>query len=85
MYYDIKEVKYISGYKLEIGFENGTNGVADLKDYKNWGKVFKPFDNTEFFKKVFVHPELKVLCWPGDIDIAPETVYEMTNCGVLNK
>lgn len=82
MYYDIKNVKYISAYKLEVSFENGEKGIADLKEYKNWGEVFKPFDDKEFFKKVFVHPELKVLYWPGDIDIAPETVYEMANCNI---
>lgn len=39
----------------------------------------------EFFKKVFVHPELQVLAWSNDIDIASEAIYSMVTNSILNK
>lgn len=77
MYYDIVDFKYIKDYKLEIKFQNGKKGIVDLKSYKNKGGVFSAFEDISFFKKVFLNKELNVLCWPNNIDIAPETLYQM--------
>lgn len=35
------------------------------------------FKDLNYFKQVYVNKELGVLCWPGDVDIAPETIYSM--------
>ena len=32
MYYDIKEARYVDGYKLEIIFEDGKKGIVDLQE-----------------------------------------------------
>ena len=75
MYYDVKSVRYLHDYVLEVIFEDGIKGTADFSDYVKRGGVFSGFSDIEFFKKVFVNQELGVLTWPGDIDIAPETVF----------
>ena len=75
MYSYITDVKYMEGYKLEVTFESGEKGIIDLKDYSKRGGVFKNFSDLEYFRKVYV--EHGVLCWPGDVDIAPETIYSM--------
>ena len=75
MYYDIKNVKYLHDYTLEIVFNDGVKGTADFSDYANRGGVFSKFEDVDFFKQVFVNEELGVLTWPDDIDIAPETIY----------
>jgi hypothetical protein len=78
MSYDLVEVKYIEGYKLELTFENGKMGIIDLHGYINKGGVFSRFSDIEYFKKFYINKEIGVLCWPDDVDIAPETLYHET-------
>lgn len=75
MYYDVIDVRYIEGYKLEITFENKKKGVVDFHGYIRKGGVFCRFDDIEYFKKFYINKELGVLCWPDEVDIAPETLY----------
>lgn len=75
MYYDVVEAKYIEGCKLELTFENGKRGIVDLQDYIKKGGVFSRFSDIEYFKQFYINKELGVLCWPDDLDIAPETLY----------
>lgn len=73
MYYDIISVKHLENYKLEVIFETGEKGIIDLANIEKKG-VFKRFEDINYFKKAYIHEG--VLTWaPGDIDIAPETVY----------
>lgn len=75
MYYEVIEAKYIDGYKLELVFENGKKGIVDLYGYIQKGGVFSRFSDIEYFKRFYINKELGVLCWPDDVDIAPETLY----------
>ncbi len=75
MYYDVIEARYIEGYRLELTFENGKKGVVDFKDYVKLGGVFSRFSDLEYFKKFYINEEIGVLCWPDEVDIAPETLY----------
>jgi len=75
MYYDVVEVRYIEGYKLELTFDNGKKGIVDLQCYIQKGGVFSRFSDIEYFKRFYINKELGVLCWPDDVDIAPETLY----------
>jgi hypothetical protein len=75
MYYDVIEAKYLEGYKLELTFENGKKGVIDFKDYGKKGGVFSRFADMNYFKQFYINAEIGVLCWPDNVDIAPETLY----------
>lgn len=75
MYYDVIEARYIEGYKLEITFKNGKKGIVDFKDYSKLGGVFSRFSDLEYFRKFYINQEIGVLCWPDEVDIAPETLY----------
>lgn len=72
---DLIDARYISGYILELTFENGRKGLYDFKGYINKGGVFARFSDIEYFKQFYVNKELGVLCWPDGPDIAPETLY----------
>ena len=75
MDWDIVDLKYIEGYKLNLTFKNGKKGVIDLSDYSRRGGVFSRFTDMDYFKKVYI--DHGVLCWPDNVDIAPETIYSM--------
>ncbi len=75
MYYDAVSVKYCGDYQLEVEFVTGEKGVVDLSNIKRNG-IFSRFNDMDYFKSVYIHED--VLTWPpGDLDIAPETIYSM--------
>lgn len=75
MHYDIKEARHIEAYKIEVTFEDGKKGIADLKAYIEKGGVFSRFSDLEYFKDFHINKELGALCWPDGADIAPEVLY----------
>jgi hypothetical protein len=75
MYYDVVDSNYVKGFELAIVFKNGKSGAVDFKDYAKLGGVFGRFADLDYFKKYYVNTEIGALCWPDDLDIAPETLY----------
>ena len=75
---DITEAKYIADYKFEVVFKNGEKGIIDLRVYAGRGGVFSRFTDPDYVKLGYVNRDLGTLCWPGDVDIAPETIYRGT-------
>lgn len=67
----IKAAKYLSGFKLWISFDDGTDGEINLDGVLN-GPVFEPLRDLNLFKKVAVDPELATVVWPNGADFAPE-------------
>jgi len=72
----IKAVKYLSGFKLWISFDDGTDGEIDL-DGVLIGPVFEPLRDLNTFRKVVVDPELETVVWPNGADLAPEFLKEL--------
>ena len=66
-------VEPIDDTRLRVSFDNGAVGVFDCSPYmkeKYWSRLCSP----TYFRRVKV--ECGMLCWPDDIDIAPEDVWE---------
>jgi hypothetical protein len=68
--YRITNCKALNDYKVEITFADGVSGIADLKHLSGKG-VFKIWDDYGEFKKVFIHPFTKTLCWADELDLDP--------------
>ena len=60
-------------YRLELWFRTGEHRLFDARPYLNRG-VFQRLQDSELFKQAFV--ALDTVCWPGDLDIAPETLFD---------
>lgn len=74
MFLHISSAKYIENYKLEILFNNGKQGIADLKNALK-GPVFEPLKNKEKFTEFVVDAELGTIVWSNGADLAPEFIY----------
>ena len=61
------------GYFLELWFNTGDHRLFDARPYLQKG-VFTRLQNAELFKQAYV--ALDTVCWPGDLDIAPETLFD---------
>ena len=77
MHVKVKSVRYIKDYILDIEFENGEKGTADFSGFVDRGGVFDRFRDQKYFAQAAIDPEWGVIAWPGDVDIAPETVYRL--------
>ncbi|MBL0702084.1 MAG: DUF2442 domain-containing protein [Desulfosarcina sp.] len=74
MFLHVVNAKYLENYKIEVSFNNGRKGVADLSDALK-GSVFGPLRNKLKFSSFTVDEELETIVWPNGADLAPEYIY----------
>ncbi|HDN80823.1 MAG TPA: DUF2442 domain-containing protein [Chloroflexi bacterium] len=72
----VKDVKYVSDYKLLLTFEDGSVKLVDLEPYLD-GEIFEPLKDPAFFKKVRVDPDLDTIVWDNGADLSPDFLYEI--------
>ena len=84
MFLKIVKAKYINDYKIELSFNDGRVGIADLKEAL-YGNAFKPLINKKLFANFKLDDELKTITWDNNIDLAPEYLYFLSfkNCPEL--
>lgn len=78
MLWEIVKVKALSGYRLEVEFEDGVRGVVDMSD-DLWGPMFEPLKDPARFSEVFLEDGAPT--WPNGADIAPDAIYEDLTSG----
>jgi len=71
----VKEAKYLHDYVVWLRFNDGAEGLVDLKD-ELYGEVFEPLKDIERFKSFKVDPDLKTIVWSNGADLAPEFLYD---------
>ena len=76
MFPDIRSVRHLKDYQLELTFADGLKGIVD---FAGWivGKdgVFAPLEDMKFFSRVAVNPEIGTIVWPNGVDFDPEVLY----------
>jgi len=60
-------------FQMLVTFSTGETKLFDARPYLEKG-VFTRLKNLELFKQAYV--AFDTVCWPGDLDIAPETLYD---------
>lgn len=75
MEWDIVTLEYLGGYRLRLTFRSGETGEVELSSYASYGGVFSRFAEPDYFRQVYI--DHGVLSWPGEVDIAPETIYSL--------
>ena len=72
----IKKAEYIKDYKIKLFFSDGVNKIVDFAPIlTNKRKLFVPLSDLEYFKNF--HVDEITICWPNELDFAPEYLYEM--------
>jgi len=69
----VKSVRVRDDYLLEIEFRNGEIRLFDAKPYLEKG-AFRALKDLSRFRQAYV--AFDTVCWPGNLDIAPETLYD---------
>jgi hypothetical protein len=70
---EVNAVKATAPYRLLLDFNNGERRQFDMQPYLHY-PVFHRLQNASYFALARVN--YGTVTWPGDIDIAPETLYE---------
>lgn len=70
----ITEARYVKDYEVEVRFNDGRGGVADLSETLT-GPVFAPLRDKSLFSQLKVDAEAQTIVWPNGADLAPEYVY----------
>lgn len=81
MHPDVTRVEVIPPYGLRLAFADGTTGFIDGARWvlgKTAG-VFAALRDPVEFAKVFVDVEAGTIAWPHEIDIDPDTLYELAH------
>lgn len=73
--YRILHAEPLKHYRLKIRFSDGLEGIVDLSDLVGKG-IFSAWKNPKKFAQVSIDPECHTVCWPGGLDLAPDTLYE---------
>jgi hypothetical protein len=67
-------VQALSGFRLEVEFEDGVHGIVDLTSDLR-GPMFEPLRDPARFAEVGLDED-GVVCWPNGADLAPDALYE---------
>ncbi len=70
---DVMRVETQPDYRLLLEFENGEKRIFDMAPYMD-EKPFVKLKGSPLFAKASV--DYGTVVWPGNIDIAPETLYD---------
>jgi hypothetical protein len=69
------EATALDGYVVSVRFDDGIRGDVDLSYLTEYGRVFEPLKDREYFRQLRADEEAGTIVWPNDADIAPETLY----------
>lgn len=69
----VTQVRARDDFHLEIGFDTGEIRVFDARPYLEKG-IFRQLQELKLFQQAYV--AFDTVCWPGNLDIAPETLYD---------
>ena len=70
---DVVSVKPMPDFQIDLEYKNGERRLFDVRPLlavKPWNRIARP----EVFSLVKV--KYGTVVWPGEIDIAPETLYD---------
>ena len=73
MLLDVVNVKTTQDFQLELAFQNGERRRFDMRpllSMRPWDRIA----NAQLFHRAAV--AYGTVVWPGEIDIAPETLYD---------
>ena len=68
----VTRVETLENFQLKITFDESEVRIFDAKPYLEKG-VFQRLKNQAEFKQAFV--QWDTVCWPGELDISPATLY----------
>ena len=74
MFLHVSDARYLADYKVEVLFNDGITGIADLSSALE-GPAFQQLQDITVFAQLRVDKELDTIVWPNGADFALEFLY----------
>ena len=69
----VTHVQVHENFRLELKFNTGETRIFDARPYLDKG-IFQRLKDPALFRQAYV--AFDTVCWPGNLDIAPATLYD---------
>jgi hypothetical protein len=70
----VVSAKALPDYRLEVTFNDGTNGIFHVEPERRGGVFLKLLD-AQVFNAVTINADFGCVEWPGGVDLAPEAMH----------
>ena len=77
---DIIEASVVRHGVVRLTFADGLGGEVEILQ-RMWGPVFVRARTKEGFAEMYLDAETGTIAWPGEVDLAPDTLYERVRTG----
>lgn len=72
----VRNVSYVSEYKIMLTFEDGSVKLVDLEKHLE-GEIFKPLKDLEYFRKLQLDQEIDTVVWENGADFSPDFLFDI--------
>lgn len=73
----ITDVRYDSGFKLHLLFEDGCWRSADLESHLD-GEIFEPLREPSRFRTAHLNEDIDTVVWDNGADMSPDFLHEIS-------
>ncbi len=63
-------------WHVHVAFDDGVAGEVDVRAIVPFDGVFAVLNDPAVFRQLYVDARWGTLNWPGDLDLAPEALWE---------
>jgi hypothetical protein len=81
----LSEAVPVGHHVVNVRFEDGLSADVDLSYLFEFGGVFEPLRDPDFFRLLRLNETRVTIEWPNEADIAPETLYDHVQRAVYEK
>ncbi len=68
---EIISAEPLDKYRLQLRFDDGSEGVVEIAKLIQFDGVFEPLRDESYFRTVQVNPEFGTVVWPNGADLDP--------------
>jgi Protein of unknown function (DUF2442) len=72
---DVVAVQPLPDHHLRVTFDDGVEGIVNVRELVQFIGVFEPLQDASFFEQVKVNRELGTVSWPNDADFDSDVLY----------
>jgi hypothetical protein len=77
----VNRANYLSGHRVHLWFNDGTEGEVDLRDVLD-GPIFERLRDVNYFRQFRL--EGHTLTWPNGADFAPEYLHGLVHAETVH-
>jgi hypothetical protein len=74
----------VRDHTVHVRFDDGLSADVDLSYLLDYGGVFEPLRDHDYFRRLRADSNAGTIVWPNQADVAPETLYAHAQRRAMN-